>query len=92
MSEHRSQYLNETDELIVLAAREILRRAAENAVCGVFGADKTTAEIVNIGRMQGGLFNAADAIDRALIQLEVNAENYPIEPQSLRVAGTGEAA
>lgn len=83
-----SRYLNETDELIVRAAQQILKRGAIEWLDRVMDANVGTSEIMNIARMQDRMDVAADAISNALVAVHVNAAHYPAdapEPQSLRV-------
>jgi hypothetical protein len=70
-----SRYLNETDELIVRAAGEILNRAADAWHDHVM--DAPQSELLNIGRMQGKMEAASRAISAAPIAVESNAEHYP---------------
>jgi hypothetical protein len=81
-----SRYLSETDELIVRAAAEILSRAARKWHETVM--DAPPSELLNIGRLQGKMEAAANAVTTAMIALDVNAEHYPPtalepEPQAL---------
>jgi hypothetical protein len=80
-----SRYLSETDKQIVIAAREILGRGSQ--WCTHFMvADISVAELLSIGALRGEMRAASEAIGRALIAVEVNAEHWPVdalEPQSL---------
>jgi hypothetical protein len=80
-----SKYINETDELILRAAAEIMRRTAVSVTDVVWGnSEISRPEIVNLGGIAAKLTVASDAIDSVIISFEVNAASYP-EPQSLRV-------
>ena len=82
-----SQHMNEVDQLILRAAKQVLDRTARNVTSGIFSADMGTAEILNIGSLRERLETAENAVSRALIALEVNAEHCPpAKPASLRVA------
>lgn len=72
-----SQYVSPTERVILEATSAVLREINNRVSNRAYLPDVRGAETLNLGGLRARIDCAAEAIDRALISLDVNAEHYP---------------
>jgi hypothetical protein len=71
-----SPYVSPTERVIFDAAANLLTDVSERVALRAYSPETASTEVLNIGGLRARLDVAAEAIRRALVALDVNAEHY----------------